>query len=54
MRQVDDDYREAEVKAYQSAGLGCLLAAVAFLIAVGAAMWAVVWYLIQLIRWPYQ
>jgi hypothetical protein len=39
--------------AYRSAGLGCLLAAVAFLIAVGAAMWAVVWYLIQLIRWPY-
>jgi hypothetical protein len=53
VRPVDDDYREAEVKTYQWAWLGCLFAAVAFLIAVGAAMWAVVWYLIQLIRWPY-
>jgi hypothetical protein len=44
VRQVDDDYREAEAKAYQSAGLGCLLAAVALLIAAGAAVWVVVWY----------
>jgi hypothetical protein len=50
VRQVDDDYREAEVKAYQSAGLGCLLAAVALLVAVGAVMWLVVWYFNQMIR----
>ena len=49
MRQVDDDYREAELKAYQSAGVGCVLAAVALLIAVGAAMWLVVWYFRELV-----
>jgi hypothetical protein len=44
VRQTDDDYREAEVKAYQSMGIGCLLVAVALLIAVGVAVWVVVWY----------
>jgi hypothetical protein len=50
VRQVDDDdYREAEVRAYQSAGLGCLLAGVALLVAAGAVVWVVVWYFKQLI-----
>jgi hypothetical protein len=44
VRQTDDDCREAEVKAYQSMGIGCLLVAVALLIAVGVAVWVVVWY----------
>jgi hypothetical protein len=41
---VDDDYREAEVRAYQSMGVGCLLVAVALLIAVGVTVWCVIWY----------
>jgi hypothetical protein len=44
MRQTDDDYREAEVRAYQSMGIGCLLVAVSLLIAVGVAVWVVIWY----------
>jgi hypothetical protein len=47
---VDEDYREAEAKAYQSMGIGCLLVAVALLIAVGAALWLVFWYFDLLIR----
>ena len=42
MRQADDDYREAEAKAYQSMGIGCLLIAVALLIAAGVAVWVVI------------
>jgi hypothetical protein len=49
MRPVDDDYREAEVRAYQSMGIGCLLVGVALLIAVGAAVWIVIWYFNTLI-----
>jgi hypothetical protein len=44
VRLADDDYREAEVRAYQSMGIGCLLLAVAVLIAAGAAVWIVIWY----------
>ena len=44
MTQADVDYREAEVKAYQSMGVGCLLVAVALLITAGVAVWVVVWY----------
>jgi hypothetical protein len=52
VRQADDDYLEAEVRAYQSMGIGCLLVGVALLIAVGAAVWVVVWYFKQLIPIP--
>jgi len=44
VRQVDDEYREAEVRAYQSMGIGCLLVAVALIIAAGTAVWIVIWY----------
>jgi hypothetical protein len=37
-------------QAYHSAGLGYVLAAVALLIAVGAAMWLVLWYFNLMIR----
>jgi hypothetical protein len=43
VRLADNDYREAKVSAYQSIGIGCLLVAVALLIAGGAAVWVVVW-----------
>jgi hypothetical protein len=49
VRQADDDYREAEVRAYQSIGIGCLLVAVALIIAAGAALWIVIWYFNTLI-----
>jgi hypothetical protein len=39
VRLADNDYREAKVSAYQSIGIGCLLVAVALLIAGGAAVW---------------
>jgi hypothetical protein len=42
VRQTDDDYREAEAKAYQSMGIGCLFMAVALLIAAGMAVWVVI------------
>jgi hypothetical protein len=48
VRQADDDYREAEVRAYQSMGIGCLLVAVSVLIAVGVAAWFVIWYFNEL------
>jgi hypothetical protein len=44
MQQIHDDYRQAQVRAYQSMGIGCLLVAVALVFAIGAAMWVVVWY----------
>lgn len=44
VRLADDDYREAEVRAYQWMGIGCLLLAVALLIAAAAAVWIVIWY----------
>ena len=44
MKQVDDDYRDAEVRAYQSMGVGCLLVAAALTIAIGVALWFVIWY----------
>jgi hypothetical protein len=44
VRQPDDDYREAEVRAYQSMGIGCLLVAMSVLIAAGVAAWIVIWY----------
>jgi hypothetical protein len=49
VRHADDDYREAEVRAYQSMGIGCLLVGVALLIAAGAAAWIVIWYFNTLI-----
>jgi hypothetical protein len=49
VRLADNNYREAEVSAYQSMGIGCLLVAVALLIAGGAAVWVVVWYFKTLI-----
>jgi hypothetical protein len=49
VRLTDDDYREAEVRAYRSMGIGCLLVGVALLIAVGAAVWIVIWYFKTLI-----
>lgn len=44
MRQVDDDNREAELEASESAGVGCLLVAIAILVAIGGAMWLLAWY----------
>jgi archaellin len=44
VRQTDDDYRDAEVRAYQSMGIGCLLVAIALIITAGVAVWIVIWY----------
>jgi hypothetical protein len=49
VRLADNDYREAEVSAYQSMRIGCLLVMVALLIAGGAAVWVILWYFKTLI-----
>jgi hypothetical protein len=41
---ADEEYREAEARAYRSMGVGCVAVALAILVAGGALVWVILWW----------
>lgn len=44
VRPIDEEYREAEAQAYRSMVIGCLLVAIALVVACGRVVFFVLWY----------